>query len=438
MYEIIIGRSESDIKKYGKKGTAFIGKQYVKMGNVSSLSNNIYLDLASPHVILISGKRGSGKSYTMGSITEGIINVEEEVRNNLSVVIMDTMGIYWTMKYPNKNDKELLKEWGIEEKGFKEAKVFIPEGYYEKFKKKGIDADVPFSIIPSELSPSDWCNAFNIKQTTTVGAVIEKAIFDLKKKKERFSIDEIIEHIKSDKEIPEEAKLSAINRFNSAKTWGLFSMNGTPLASIVYRGGVSIIDLSCYVTMQGSKSVKSLVIGIIAQRLFQERMESRRIEEFEELKSSMEYFSSFDVKEKKEKPLVWMIIDEAHEFLPKEGKTPASEALITLLREGRQPGISMVLATQQPGKIHTDVMTQSDIFISHRLTAEVDLKALGLMMQSYMRQGLDEQVSNVPKTKGAALVFDDYNERMLPIQIRPRITWHGGSSPNAIPKKKGI
>ena len=45
--------------------------------------------------------------------------------------------------------------------------------------------------------------------------------------------------------------------------------------------------------------------------------------------------------------------------IKREGKTTASDALITILREGRQPGISLILASQQPGKIHTDVMTQS-------------------------------------------------------------------------------
>ena len=50
--------------------------------------------------------------------------------------------------------------------------------------------------------------------------------------------------------------------------------------------------------------------------------------------------------------------------------------LTQLLREGRQPGISLVLATQQPGQIHKDVMTQSDIVISHRVTSATDLEAL--------------------------------------------------------------
>jgi hypothetical protein len=26
---------------------------------------------------------------------------------------LDTMGIYWTMKYANMKDKEILREWGI-------------------------------------------------------------------------------------------------------------------------------------------------------------------------------------------------------------------------------------------------------------------------------------------------------------------------------------
>jgi len=136
--------------------------------------------------------------------------------------------------------------------------------------------------------------------------------------------------------------------------------------------------------------------------------------------------------------LVWLIIDEAHEFIPNDYVTVATAPLVTILREGRQPGISLILASQQPGKIHTDVMTQSDIVISHRITANMDVQALGMLMQSYMREGLDKQLNVLPRTKGAAIIFDDMNERLYPMCVRPRYTWHGGGAPTALKTKKKI
>jgi len=81
-------------------------------------------------------------------------------------------------------------------------------------------------------------------------------------------------------------------------------------------------------------------------------------------------------------------------------------------------------------------MTQSDIVLSHRITANFDIQALGMLMQSYMRGGLDKELNNLPRTKGSALVFDDNNEKLYPMRIRPRFTWHGGGSPTAISEKK--
>src|SRR3989344_7743375 len=80
-YDIIIGRDEADKKKFGDKGTILIGKTYVKMGQFTSLSNNLLLDVARSHVILVSGKRGSGKCVLEGTLipTEGgsLIPIEE-------------------------------------------------------------------------------------------------------------------------------------------------------------------------------------------------------------------------------------------------------------------------------------------------------------------------------------------------------------------------
>ena len=143
-------------------------------------------------------------------------------------------------------------------------------------------------------------------------------------------------------------------------------------------------------------------------------------------------------QEKKEYPLVWIFIDEGHEFLPKEGKTLATDALIQLLREGRQPGISVVLATQQPGKIHTDVMTQSDIVISHRVTSQPDIEALNQIMQSYLLNSIQQYMNDLPTLKGSAIILDDNSERIYPMRIRPRFTWHGGEAPTAVKMKKRL
>ena len=56
-----------------------------------------------------------------------------------------------------------------------------------------------------------------------------------------------------------------------------------------------------------------------------------------------------------------------------------------------------------------------------------------------MREGLNVAIDNLPRAKGSAVLFDDSNERMYSVKVRPRFTWHGGGAPYAMPdEKKGI
>lgn len=438
MYEIIIGRSEEHRKKFGLLGTVHYGKHYVKMGQTTSLSNNIYIDVTRSHVIFVVGKRGSGKSYSLGVLAEGIAALPPEINNNLSIILLDTMGIYWTMKYPNNKDKELLDEWNLEPKGL-DVQIFTPAGYYQKYKDQGIPTDFPFSIKTDDLKATDWCMTFELDMSDPIGVLLERIIEDLQESGEQYDIDDIIKKIDADETAEKHEKSALINRFLGAMKWGLFSKEGTELKDLILRGQVTVLDVSCYTTMGGGSNIRALVIALVAQRLFQERMVARKGEEREALEKELHYFSTDDNEDAEEKePLVWLVIDEAHEFLPNKGMTVASQPLITILREGRQPGISLILASQQPGKIHTDVMTQSDIVIAHRLTARLDVESLGMLMQSYMRAGLDKEIDALPRVSGAAIIFDDTNEKLYPMRVRPRITWHGGESPSAIHEKKKV
>jgi len=434
MYDIVVGRSKTDLEKYGIKGTILLGKHYVKMGQVTSLSNNILLDVTRSHVVFVCGKRGSGKSFTMGVIAEGVSDLPQEIKSNISVVILDTMGIYWTMKFPNQKERDLLEKWEIKPKGL-DAKIFTPKGYYKEFKDKGIPTDYAFSIRPDELDIDDWVLTLGLKKNSEEGVLVEKVINQLKSKG-NFSLKDIILRLR-DEHASQKAKDSVVNMFTNAEQWGLFDAQGTPLDSLVKGGQITVLDVSIYATMPGGWGIKSLVIGLVAKKLFAQRMIARRDEEFRSVHETVHYFADEQQKEMKN-PMVWLIIDEAHELLPLQGRTAATNPLVTILREGRQPGIGLVLASQQPGKIHTDVMTQSDVIISHRITAKIDTDALGMLMQSYMRKGLDKYLDDLPREKGAAIILDDNNERMYPMQVRPRFTWHGGEAPVAIPAEKKI
>ncbi|MBI2046626.1 hypothetical protein HYT26_00475 [Candidatus Pacearchaeota archaeon] len=89
-YDIIVGRDEADKKRFGSKGLVYLGKGYVTMGNYTSLSNFIYMDVARSHVILVAGKRGSGKCLhedTLITLANGSQIPIKELENNKEKVL---------------------------------------------------------------------------------------------------------------------------------------------------------------------------------------------------------------------------------------------------------------------------------------------------------------------------------------------------------------
>ncbi len=431
-FNVVIGRNESDKKDFQDRGLAYIGKSFVTMGNYTSLSNPIYLDIARTHVVLIAGKRGSGKSYTIGTIAEALSDLGIEESGNIASLIFDTMGIYWTMKYKNEKDKKLLDDWDLKAKNLP-LKVFAPFAYYQDYIDKGISIDSAFAIKISELDVADWIGVFELKFTEPVAIAIEETIFRLKKEKDSFDFNDIYEKIDSLKIITQEVKNAVSALFRASESWGVFDeKKGTTIKELVVAGQTTVIDLSMYASL-GSFNIRALIIGLVSKKLFNHRMLSRKMEEIQSVQHGENYTRFNAVRDM---PLVWIFIDEAHEFLPREGKTPASDALIQVLREGRQPGLSLVVATQQPGKIHTDAMTQSDIVISHRVTAALDVKALNDISQSYMYSSISDKINGLPHLKGSAIILDDNSERIYPMRVRPRFTWHGGEAPTAIRKKE--
>lgn len=426
-YDIIIGRDQSDKKKFGDRGLITLGKGYVTMGTYTSLSNRILMDVARSHVVLVAGKRGSGKSYSLGVIAEELANLSDDSSKNIASLIFDTMGIFWTMKFKNEKEKSLLSEWSLETKPLP-VTVFVPAGKAELYKEKRIPFDKLFSIKPSELGAEDWLTTFGLNITSQEGVLIERIITKLRTQNPSFSLRDIQTSIQNEQTALAETKNIVAALFEAAATWGVFSDEGLAISELIKAGQTSVLDLSVYSSV-GAFNVRALVISLISRKLFEQRMDARKHEEIQAIQHGVDYLS---YNTQRELPLVWLFVDEAHEFLPRDAKTPATEALVQILREGRQPGISLVLATQQPGQIHKDVMTQSDIVISHRVTSQPDVEALNQIMQTYVLESIQQKMDELPSLKGSALILDDNSERIYSMRMRPRFTWHGGEAPSAV------
>ncbi len=423
MPTITMGRDSGDLEQYGPKlGTGFLGRHLVGEKKEAHTANPVRIDIARPHVVGVFGKRGSGKSYTLAVVTEELMNLQEEIKDNVSAIVIDTMGIYWSMKFPNDRQVNLLHEWNLKPQPLNTTH-YIPEGQVEKFKENEIPFDKTFTLNPGELTASDWSMAFNIEPDEPQGILLDRAMRDLKSEKgNSYSLDDVIHYIRQAEGFEQQTKAALENRFYTAKDWGVFDEPGTDLNELTSRGESIVLDVSLFGAISGGWSVRTLLVGLLAKKILTERMRARRVEEIEE----MEGMASSEM------PIVWAILDEAHTFVPREGETPASVPLREWVKLGREPGVSLVLATQMPNKLHEDVIAQMDLLLSHRLTAKSDIDYLRNIMQTYMRYDLATYLDNLPRMPGAAICLDDNSERIYPIQVRPRLSWHGGGTPIAI------
>ena len=414
MPKISVGRDDEDRKEYGLKGTGVIGKHLVGENEEAHKANPIHFDLARPHVMGIFGKRGTGKSYSMGTIAEELQSTD--IANNLSTIIIDPMGIYWSMKRPNNRDTTELEGWDMKPEGF-DAKVYIPKGEVDRFEEQEMPYDDTFTLNPADFTAQEWAMAFNIEMNSKQGILLERVMSSLED--QDYSLKDIVERIR-ELDFPKDTEEGLVNRFRTAREWGVFGEESS-LEKFTTRGELSIVDVSAFGEMSSGWSVRSLIVALLAKRILRKRMTARRIEEIDEMQSIAE----------NEMPITWMMIDEAHEFLPAEGKTPASDPLLRWVKIGREPGVSLVMATQQPAKLHPDALSQCDMVLSHRLTAKQDIDSLGEIMQTYMRYDLQHYIDSLPDRTGTGLILDDNSERVYPIQMRPRKSWHAGGTPDA-------
>lgn len=432
--------------------------EWVFLGRLaeSGQLTQVNFDLASPHVVAVFGKRGSGKSYTLGSFLEALCTKEKQtsiskISRTRGVLLFDTLGIFQWISIPLffESPQEIIREqyavrrgWNIQQEPL-DVQILIPKGTKKDTTPK---EHQEFTINSSDFSASDWgyllgLDIFQDRMGQLLHdcymKVTEEGWTDGNRRRPPtldYSLDDLIECVKRDEELQtsyqSETRRAVAQQLMSYKRNPLFEQQGTPLNSFLQPGKLSVVVMN-----KMSDELRLVVITAFIRRIIANRINASEYEKHLKILPNLSEQERLLLKQKLADalPPSWIVIDEAQNALPAERKTTATDVLVKLVREGRNYGLSFMVATQQPSALNPRILAQVDTIIAHKLTVQTDI--------DYVRRNLKSSLPEEIKYGNNVLQFDDVlrsldvgqafvsnteTERAFLLDIRPRISVHGG------------
>jgi len=130
------------------------------------------------------------------------------------------------------------------------------------------------------------------------------------------------------------------------RIWGpIFDQHSRSLIDQIHPNRVNVLDVSGFTEAQ---------VQVLVSYLLEELLENRK----DAVKGSEARFDS---------PVI-VAIEEAHVFVPSGRSTYCSEIIAKVAREGRKFGLSLILVSQRPSKLNSDVISQMGSFAISGLT----------------------------------------------------------------------
>ncbi len=330
--------------------------------------------LLTKHISILA-KSGSGKSYVGGVL------VEEILERDIPLLIIDPHGEYSSLN--EKNEDENLNKFGLKPKDYKDKiKIYSPN-------TTDNPECIPLKLSNYNLSSQEILHVLPAKLSNAQLGLLYSSLKDIVK----IDFNQLILELELE-ENP--AKYTLINVIKYLTKLNLFSDAPTSLHELISPGKCSIINL---------KGVEQELQEVVVYKLVKDMFEERK---------------------KGNIPPFFLIIEEAHNYLPERsfGEAKSSRILRQVASEGRKFGLGLCVISQRPSRLDKSVISQCSTQIILKVTNPNDLRAISNSVEGLTYES-GKEIKNL--NIGTALITG-VSELPLFVNIRPRMSKHGGEA----------
>ena len=371
------------------------------------IGHTLYVDGSAPvhlraagftrHAFLC-GQSGSGKTFSLGIVLEQLL-----LNTNLRIVIVDpnsdfiNLNQMYAIKHLNRLRSQSLSENEYQElaaryrQAVRGVKILRPAGLTD-------DLQNTLQVRFADLEPQEQATVLQLDP--------------LGDRQEYNTFWKIVEGLQADYTLVDVRNAVSHNYTAEARQIGLRIENLNVANWDVWsgHGGQSLGDIlhsddwRCLVLdvgMLGSGQEKSVVTNAMFGHFWRNRNQRNP---------------------------VLLVIDEAHNVCANEPADELSaistEHAIRIAGEGRKFGLYMLLASQRPGKIHDNVLSQCDNLMLMRMNSASDLNHLAALL-SQIPESLLQQALNF--SQGESLLAGRIVQNPTFARFEGRISMEGGS-----------
>lgn len=217
----------------GERGSEIRSPATVHLGSFlardGSDGADVGIDADSPHAAVVFGKRGTGKSYTLGVIAEGLGDATGVVP-----IVIDPMGVFG----------------GLSEAG---GAVLDP------------------AVRPAAIPAAVWPDLLGLDPAGGPGSLLWRVVADAIRAMGGDGASPSIESLRwavSEADAPDRTRRAVRNHLRLAESWGVFEATAPPVASLVANGEPTVLDLSGV-----PEAAAGAVVRAVARGLYDARVE---------------------------------------------------------------------------------------------------------------------------------------------------------------------